>query len=409
VKEDETVESQKSKVAGKTSSGLSAFWAELKRRKVMRVAITYAVVAWLIIQIAVSTFEGFGIPVWAFRFVVIMLLCFFPVAIILAWAFELTPDGIKTTKVARSESADTKDSTSHSKKRNWMAYAIGAAVPTLIFSVLAIFFYVRSDPSDPSDSSLSALSSLPTASDKSIAVLPLENMSPDSENAFFAGGVQEDILNNLSKIKELFVIGRASTLGYKDTAKKPSLIGEESGVRYLVTGSVRRAANQVLVTVQLIDAQSEGQLWSDKYSRALDDIFAIQAEVAQEIARQLKAVLTPEEIEQIERRPTENQEAYDFFVKARDTGNVDDVARRLCEQAVALDPEFAEAWAIIARTLIFEWRWQRHRNDPELLARAHHAFDEAKRLGPGLAGIFRMQNMLPITSKTTSRHRLSIC
>ncbi|MCZ6671696.1 MAG: hypothetical protein O7C75_02030 [Verrucomicrobia bacterium] len=165
-------------------SGFAEFWQELKRRKVMRVAITYAVVAWLIIQIAVSTFEGFGIPVWAFRFVVMMVLLGFPIVIILAWAFELTSDGIKTTKVARSEGSDTDETTTHSMKRNWLAYAVGATLPTLIFGTLAIFFYFRSDPSP-----LDTRPSFPglTESEKSIAVLPLENMSPDPENAFFAG------------------------------------------------------------------------------------------------------------------------------------------------------------------------------------------------------------------------------
>jgi len=362
-------------------SGLSAFWAELKRRKVMRVAITYAVVAWLIIQVANATFAEFGIPLWAYRFVVIMLLCFFPVAIILAWAFELTPDGIKTTKTAQAEQGDAPVSEKQQRKRNWFTFLFGAAVPTVIFGTLALFFYIRSGGGGEAE-----------VGEKSIAVLPLENMSPDPENAFFADGVQEDILSNLSKVNELLVIGRRSTLQYRDTIKTLKQIGNELGVRYLVQGSVQRAGNQVRVRVQLIDALTEGQIWDGNYNKALDDIFAIQAEVAMEIAGKLRAVISPEEIEQIELRPTENQEAYDYYIRSRSYEIPQSERMLLLEKAVDLDPNLYEAWGRIAHGSIINWNTRRYRLDSEIHSKAQLAFKELKRLAPNSPEVHRVQS-----------------
>jgi len=357
-------------------TGLSAFWAELKRRKVMRVAITYIVASIAIIEFASVTFEGFGIPIWAFRFVMLMVFMGFPIAIILAWAFELTPDGIKTTKKAQEETEKTE---AHSKKRNWLAYAVGALFPTIIFGALALFFYIRSGGDAQA-----------ADTEKSIAVLPLTNMSPDPENAFFADGVQEDILTNLSKIEELQVIARTSTQQYRDTIKTVETIGEELGVNYLVEGSVRRAGNRVKVTVQLIDCGSGDHIWANDYDRSLDDIFAIQAEVAKEIAGQLQAALSPDTIAEIERRPTDNQEAYDYYVLARlsqegVSGGVPRSERiAILEKAVDLDPNFAEAWALLTWQSISYWSNTLNHKDPVLLAKARHAMNEARRLGPGL-------------------------
>lgn len=362
-------------------SSLQRIWSELKRRHVMRVAGVYVVVAWLIIQIASATFEGFGIPEWAFRFVVIMVTLGFPVALIIAWAFELTPQGIKTTRSSREADAVGAPPVAFSRKRKWLAYATGAAAPTLIFSILAIFFYFRSG-SDSFESS--------DSSEKSIAVLPLVNMSPDPENAFFADGVHEDVLTNLSKIKELLVIGRTSTLQYRDTVKTLQQIGEELGVRYLVEGSVRRAREQVLVTVQLIDTHTGGHLWAENYHRKLDDIFAIQADMAKDIAGQLHAAISPEEIERIEYRPTESQEAYEYWVKHRqltespDLGNWDAKIEYL-ERAVELDPDFFEAWAHLSIEYIVQWAYAKFHNDPDVFAKAHQAIKKAERLSPGAA------------------------
>jgi TolB-like protein len=375
----------------KSPSGLAAFWQELKRRKVMRVAITYAVVAWVIMQVSSIVFPQFDIPVWAGRLVTLILVICFPISLIIAWAFELSPDGIKTTKHAREEQGEAPVSEYQERKRNWMAFAFAAAVPTLIFGTLALIFFFRSSPvaSAPSPLASSPSSLQVTDLDKSIAVLPLTNMSPDAANAFFADGVHEDILSNLSKVRELFVISRTSTLQYRNTVKTMKEIGAELGVRYLVEGSVRKAGDQVLVTVQLIDSQNDQHLWAENYDRKLDDIFAIQAAVAKDIAGQLQAVLSPEEIEQIDYRPTENQEAYGYYVQARQTG-VGSGNRlkkiELVEKAVRLDPDFVEAWSYLAQYRIFHWRDEESRRQNTLLLHgALYAFAEVERLSSGSA------------------------
>jgi TolB-like protein len=227
-------------------------------------------------------------------------------------------------------------------------------------------------------------------------------MSPDPENAFFADGVHEDILTNLSKIKELHVIGRTSTLQYRDTVKTLQQIGEELNVRYLLEGSVRRARNRVLVTVQLIDAQSEGHLWAENYSCELDDIFAIQADIAKAIAGQLQAVLTPEEIEKIEYRPTEVPEAYDAYVQARQLRvtrgpGAGDQRVRFLETAVELDPEFGEAWYLLSvETLALRGGSQGQNpifeSEEDRMNRAHEALREAERLMPNSPEVLYAQS-----------------
>ncbi|HSH09269.1 MAG TPA: hypothetical protein VK995_02705, partial [Oceanipulchritudo sp.] len=344
--------------AGK--KGFGNFWSELRRRKVVRVAITYAIVAWLIMQVAGLTFEGFGVPIWAFRFVVIMVWLFFPVALIITWAFELTPDGIKTTKTARQERGGAPAPEDQQRKRNWFTVFFAAAIPTLIFGSLAIFFYIKAPRPETPEMVLAAPDT--QESDMSIAVLPLGNLSPDPDNAFFAAGVHEDILTNLSKIKALRVISRTSTAGYKDTTKNLMEIGKELGVRYLVEGSVRRADNRVRVTVQLINARTDQHIWAENYDRTLEDIFAIQSAIATEIAEKLQAVISPEEVEQLEKLPTSNLEAYDFFLRFRQlqrdsdsVGPAGDEKIALLEKAVELDPEYAEAWAQLSIECVWWW------------------------------------------------------
>ena len=273
-----------------------SFWGELKRRKVIRVAIAYAVVSWVITEVSATVLPALLIPEWAISLVVVLLILGFPVALVLAWAFDLTSKGIVATD------SDDDDSTTVSGKQRqrkmWMALVAATLIPTLIFGALAFFFYLRSD--SDSDSSLSAPSSELTAIDRSIAVLPLTNMSPNQENAFFADGVQEDILTNLSLIKDLRVVSRTSTQKYRTTDLNMKQIGEELGVHYLLEGSVRRAEDQVLVTVQLIDASTDEHIWAENYNRTLDNIFAIQAEIAKTIASKLHAVISPQELERIE-------------------------------------------------------------------------------------------------------------
>ena len=323
-------------------SGLVAFWTELKRRKVMRVGITYAVVAWIAIQISATVFPQLGIPDWAARFVTLVLLIGFPIALIIAWAFELSPDGIKTTKHAREERGEAPVIRNQERKRNWYSVAFAAAIPTLIFGVLAIFFFFRGAPPVSPDVSGGGSSSI----DKSIAVLPLENMSPDPENAFFAKGVHEDILTHLSRIAELKIISRTSTLQFAHVKRNLSDIGAALGVRYVVEGSVRRADGQVRVTVQLIDANTDEHLWAENYDRELKDIFTIQSEIAKQIASTVHATISPEESERIDQMPTANLLAYDNYVKGRELVSFIDTVQRsrgFFEKALEQDPDFALA------------------------------------------------------------------
>ena len=376
--------SGQSSLSPSTSSGLGAFWAEVKRRKVMRVAITYAVVAWLVIQVAATTFPALLIPDWALRLVTMCIILGFPVGLILAWAFELTPDGIKTTKIADREREDDAVSERQQRKKNWLAYGVGALLPTVLFALLAGVFYVKFRNAEKQTQN-----DAQTEFSKSVAVLPFANLSPDTENAFFADGVHEDILTNLAHARELLVLSRASTLRYRDSVKSSVEIGNELRVRYLVDGSVRRVGNRVRVTAQLIDASLDRHIWAQNYTRDLDDIFAIQSEVAKEIANRLQTVLSPEEAMQIERQPTENMEAYDYYKKFRQLlddfpGAAGEEKITYLEKAVELDPDFADAWASLATECIFWWDTNKQRNDPILLEKAHYALLEAKRTGQNL-------------------------
>ena len=377
-------------------TGFAAFWQELKRRKVMRVAAAYTVVSWIIIQVSATVLPALLIPEWTIRLVVILVILGFPVAIVLAWAFDLTPEGIKTTKSLRLENGDSVVSKKEALKSSLYKILFAAAIPTLLFGTLAIFFYLRSDssPTHVTTEQIGGGALELEESVKSIAVLPLTNMSPDQENAFFADGVQEDILTNLSRIQELRVISRTSTHRYRSTDLNLKQIGEELGVHYLVEGSVRRMENQVLVTVQLIDAKTDEHLWAENYNRALDNIFAIQAEIAKTIAEKLQTVLSPQELHLIERRPTENQEAYDAFLIARRFENAySQKGVELCEQAVGLDPDFAEAWSLLAKQLIIFWRRDYYRQNDELLERATHAIEMARKTGPDIPNSYDADNM----------------
>src|ERR1700716_1120137 len=303
---------------------MSGFFEEIKRRKVYRVAVAYAVVAGGVIQLASAVFPAWELPGWALRLVIVLLLVGFPISLILAWALEVTPQGIRTTPAPP---------TAPRRRRNVVALvAIG-----IVISAAAGFFL------------------LPRASarklDKSIAVLPFENFSDDKENAFFADGIQDDILTNLSKIGDLKVISRTSVMPYRGKTQNLREIGKTLGVSNILEGSVRRAGNRVRVNVQLIDANTDEHLWASDYDRDLTDVFAIQTDLAQKISEALQAKLSPSEKSRIERKPTENGEAYLAFVQAHNLQSaVEDVGKlkqseQLYARAIELDPKFALAFA----------------------------------------------------------------
>jgi TolB-like protein/Tfp pilus assembly protein PilF len=343
---------------------MSGFFKELQRRKVYRVAAAYIIAAGFIIQIGSAVFPAWELPNWAFRLVVVLLLIGFPIALILAWAYDVTPQGIRVTP-APSPSG------SH-RRRNWiMLIAIG-----VIISAVAGFFL------------------LPRASarkiDKSIAVLPFENLSDEKENAYFADGVQDDILTNLSKIGDLKVISRMSVMSYRgDGVRNAREIGKALGVATLLEGSVRRIGNRVRVSVQLINANNDEHLWAEDYDRDLTDVFAIQTDLAQKIASTLQAKLSPNEKARLNRRPTENADAYLLFVEAeryavgaemlRDDSRK---AEQLYEQAIKLDPNFAAAFACLS--MVESWIYHSFDPIPVHREKARFAADEALRLQPDL-------------------------
>src|SRR5216117_1983242 len=303
---------------------MSGFFEEVKRRKVYRVAAAYVIAAGGIIQLASAAFPAWELPNWALRLVIVLLLVGFPIALILAWAFDVTAQGIKTTPTAAPR---------RQVRRNVIMLATAGVVMSA-----AVGFFV-----------------LPRASahkvDKSIAVLPFQNLSDDPQNAYFADGIQDDVLTSLSKIGDLRVISRTSVMQYRDKAANVRDIGKALGVSNVLEGSVRRAGNKVRVNVQLIDANSDEHIWASDYDRDVTDVFAIQTDLAQKISDALQAKLSPAEKSRIGRKPTENGEAYLAFVQAHNLQTeYEDLEKlkqseQLYARAIQLDPKFALAIA----------------------------------------------------------------
>jgi TolB-like protein len=354
------------------------FFGELKRRNVYKVAVAYAVVGWLLIQVATQVFPFLEIPNWMIRLVILLTAFGFPVALIIAWAFELTPEGIK-----RTEAADA--ARQHSRGGVWIGVVVVAAALSLGLFFLGRYSAGRATPQ---------VTEAPTAVNpqKSIAVLPFENLSEEKANAFFADGVQDEILTDLSKIADLKVISRSSVMHYRSGLERnPRKIGEELGVAHVLEGSVQRAGNRIRVNAQLIDARNDTHLWAQTYDRDLSDVFAIQSEIAKTIADQLQAKLSPQEKSAIQRPPTSDIAAFDLYTRARNlwltawgssTGKDDLLqAADLLNQAVARDPSFFDAWCQLAVTevTIYFLDWD---HTPVRLTKAEVAVQTAARLRP---------------------------
>jgi TolB-like protein/Flp pilus assembly protein TadD len=338
---------------------MTGFFEELQRRKVYRVAAAYIIAAGFIIQIGSAVFPAWELPNWTLRLVVVLLLMGFPIALILAWAYDVTPQGIRVTPG------------SHRRRNLLMLIASG-----VIISAGAGFFL------------------LPRASarkiDKSIAVLPFQSLSDEKENAYFADGIQDDILTNLSKIAELKVISRMSVMSYRgDAVRNAREIGKALGVATLLEGSVRRVGNRIRVNVQLIDANNDEHIWAEDYDRDLTDVFAIQTDLAQKIASALQAKLSPTEKARLDHRPTQNPDAYLLFVQAHDYANRKDMfndtslkAIPLFEQAIKLDPNFALAFAGLS--IVQSWIYHSSDPNPARREKARLNANEALRLQPDL-------------------------
>jgi TolB-like protein/Tfp pilus assembly protein PilF len=345
---------------------MSGFFEELKRRKVYRVALAYIVAGWALAQGLAQVLPVFDIPNSVIRVVIALLLIGFPVALVLAWVFDITPSGIR-----RTTSAATEVSASPHRRRNlFMLAAAGVAV-----SVCVGFFV------------------LPRAAarkiDKSIAVLPFENLSDEKENAYFADGVQDDILTNLSKIGDLKVISRTSVMPYRGKTQNLREIGKALGVANILEGSVRRYGNKVRVNVQLIDATNDQHLWAEDYDGDLSDVFKIQTDLATKIATALQARLSPSEKEHMERKPTENSQAYLAYVEAKNVlySSMEDFGRlkqaeQLFQHTVELDPNFALAFADYS--YLESWILHSYERNPERLGKARRFAERALQLQPDL-------------------------
>jgi len=342
---------------------MSGFFEELKRRKVYRVAIAYIVAAWALAQGLAQVLPLFEISNSVIRVVIVLLLIGFPVALVLAWVFDITPQGIRATPKAPPGT--------HRRRNIIMLAAAG-----IVISAAAGFLL------------------LPRAMahkiDKSIAVLPFQNLSDEKENAYFADGVQDDVLTNLSKIGDLKVISRMSVMSYRgDGARNAREIGKALGVGTLLEGSVRRMGNRVRVSVQLIDAENDRHLWAEDYDRDLTDVFAIQTDLARKIASALQAKLSPNENARLDRQPTKDSDAYLLYVQAHDYANRPDrlretslKAEELYEQTIKLDPNFALAFAGLS--IVESWMYHSYEPTAARREKARLNANEALRLQPDL-------------------------
>ena len=318
---------------------LRNFFGELKRRNVYKVAIAYAVIAWLLIQAGSILFPTFEAPGWVMKVFVAIIAAGFPIALVLAWAFELTPEGIKRTE----------DVAPHETMTPRTGRTIDFVIIGVFALVIALLLYDRYRPGKTSSSS--------NALQKSIAILPFENLSEEKANAYFAEGIQDEILTKLAAVRDLKVISRTSTAKYQSKPDNLKKVAQELGVSTILEGAVQRVGDKVRVNVQLIDSNSDAHLWAKSYDRELKDVLEVESEVAEQIADALKANLSPSESHVLAAVRTQNTEAYDLFLrgqyefhKAESSLSADayDRADAFYRQTLERDPNFAPAAAGLA-------------------------------------------------------------
>ena len=321
------------------------FFVELKRRNVVRVAVAYGIVGWLVVEIASVLFPTFEAPPWVMKVFATVVILGFVVAVVLSWAYEITADGIKLTKAvdkAHSITATT------GRKLDFVIIGLMA---------LALAYFVSTHDWEGKDETEDEITVVSTQ--KSIAVLPFVNMSDDAENEYFSDGISEELLNVLIKVEGLKVASRTSSFAYKDKDVSIPEIADDLKVDHVLEGSVRKAGNKVRITAQLIDVKSDRHLWSETYDRELEDIFAIQDEISHQIVEALKVALGAGESEAIAHaaQPTSKPEAYELFLQGRyfwQRRGEDNIRRAidLFTQATELDPDFARAWSSLAAAYI---------------------------------------------------------
>ena len=320
------------------SSNLGKFWKELKRRKVIRRNMVYAASGFVILEFVSNITDPFGLPDWTLKLVFILLCIGFVISIILSWFYDFTPDGFE-----RIISANETEGMTREKPIRLLAWKIATYISVGIIASFLVIYMVRGRKQSGDLTSL----------EKSIAVLPFENMSIDDEHSYIGDAMTDEIIMQLKNIKEFRVISRTSTLKYKDSKNTIPTIGQELNVNYLVEGTVQRQDDNVRIRVQVIRAKNEDHIWGETYDKEWKDIFSIQSDVAQQIARELKAILSPEEIQKIDKRPTQNLDAYDMYLQGRYFWNKRTeegikVAIEFFRDAIVKDTNYALAYAGLA-------------------------------------------------------------
>lgn len=365
---------------------MNPFFRELKRRNVYKVAVVYAVVGWLLIQAASILFPTFEAPSWVMKVIVVVIAIGFPIALLLAWAFELTPEGLKRTESA----ADVPQK--GSGRRAWI-YVVMAGV---LLSAGLFFLGRYTERIGSVWAEIGRVGDAPLA--KSIAVLPFENRSEDKANAYFADGIQDEILTRLAKIADLKVISRTSTQRYKSSPENLPEIAKQLGVEHVLEGSVQKAGDQVRVTVQLIRGATDSHVWAETYDRKLTDIFAVESEIAEQIARSLQAKLTPREQQAVAAKPTENPAAYEAYLRGLALWNrlnalpedSDEMVTHFA-RAVELDPKFAVGWSFLS--VAHSHKYNEFDPTPQRAAQAKEALQRAQNLQPDLGEVHFAEGM----------------
>ena len=372
-----------------------SFFEELKRRKVFRVAATYAVVAWILMQIGEVTFPALNIPEWVMSTLVVVLLAGFPIAVIFAWIFDKTPQGYIKTDAPKTEDISGMDVKVDNRpfylqKRN-IFLALGVLAGILIGTYGGDTFKSSVD-------------------EKSIAVLPFDNFSKDRDDEYLSDGITEDITMNLAKVKDLTVISRTSVMGYKGSTKKVKEIADELSVKYILEGSIRKIGNRVRIVGQLIDAANDKHIWSDSYDREMADIFDIQADVSREIANAMEAELTDKTLNQLETAPTNNMDAYILYQRARSyygmyTKDDNETAINLFNEALSIDNNYALAYAGLADC--YGQRIIRFNYSQEWVDSALHVADIALNINPNLAEAHKAKGLIYMASNKLSKGEAS--
>ena len=365
-----------------------SFFEELKRRNVVRVAIAYVVASWLLLQLTEVLAELLELPAEVGRIVVLLLVIGFIPALVFAWAFEMTPEGLK-----REKDIDRSTSTTRQTGRKLDLAIIAMLALVAGYFIWESRFSDRSPVASDAPSEVAAATSGPATSaigGNAIAVLPFANRSNVEDDLFFTDGIHDDLLTQLARMDGLRVISRTSVMAYRDTNKRIPEIAAELGADKILEGGVQRAGKRIRINAQLIDVKTDQHLWAETFDRELtvDNIFDIQSEITRQIVEAIRGELSPEESRALDVRPTENLAAYEAFLRARAATNLADYGREKYEEAEPLvklavdaDPDFAQAWALLAE-IHGQAVWQGYDTSPQRQQLARDALDRALTLAP---------------------------